>query len=136
MTCDGPINRQHCPGCSAIGQLRDALPGVPFVALTATATDRVRADVIDCLRLNRCAPPRDFYQTASSGSTVHCITRCACWGRAGLVEVVESFDRPNLYYSCRPMAQSGKSPMEDLLPYAAFCPLANPSPSSRPSLRW
>ena len=34
-----------------LGSLRDMLPGVPFLALTATATARVRADIAASLRL-------------------------------------------------------------------------------------
>ena len=75
------------PAYRAIGALRSALPGVPFVALTATATARVRADVVASLRL----------------------------GGAGhdLVQIVQTFDRPNLTYACRPF---GATPMADLLP--------------------
>ena len=52
-----------------VGRLRDALPGVPVVALTATATPRVRDDVSNSLRLQH------------------------------PVIVIESFDRPNIHYS-------------------------------------
>jgi RecQ family ATP-dependent DNA helicase len=54
-----------------LGQLRDLLPGVPFVALTATATGRVRADIATSLRLR--APH----------------------------EALATFDRPNLFYGAR-----------------------------------
>ena len=35
-----------------LGELRDHVPGVPFIALTATATPAVRADMSEVLRLN------------------------------------------------------------------------------------
>ena len=57
------------PDYRNIGSLRDALPGVPVVALTATATPRVREDVSESLRLQH------------------------------PVVVIESFDRPNIHYS-------------------------------------
>ena len=56
-------------------QLRGSLPGVPCIALTATATPQVRADVCESLRL------RDREAGA-------------------LFTAIESFDRPNLHYSC------------------------------------
>ena len=52
-----------------LGGLRAALPGVPVLALTATATAQVRADIRRSLRMS-----------------------------PSCVEVVESFDRPNLHY--------------------------------------
>ncbi|KAF8750044.1 hypothetical protein HU200_012513 [Digitaria exilis] len=51
--------------------LRNMLPGVPFVALTATATERVRADIIESLKL---LDPH-----------IH----------------IGSFDRPNLFYGAK-----------------------------------
>eukprot|EP00959_Pyramimonas_sp_CCMP1952_P322544 6749473-Pyramimonas_sp.AAC.2 len=52
-----------------LGALRTALPGVPLLAVTATATSQVRGDIRRSLRMS---------------------PNCA--------EVVESFDRPNLHY--------------------------------------
>ena len=56
----------------APGGLRSGMPSVPFIALTATATERVRADILTQLGLKQ---PQQF---------------------------VASFDRPNLRYEVRP----------------------------------
>ena len=39
------------PEYRRLGELREALPAVPIIALTATATPRVRADIVRSLRL-------------------------------------------------------------------------------------
>jgi len=75
------IDEAHCvsewghdfrPEFRQIAQLRDILPEVPIMALTATATERVRADIIKHLRLRE---PQVF---------------------------VASFNRPNLTYKVLP----------------------------------
>jgi ATP-dependent DNA helicase RecQ len=54
------VDEAHCisewghdfrPDYRRIAQLRDAFPDVPFLAFTATATDRVRADIVERLAL-------------------------------------------------------------------------------------
>lgn len=75
------IDEAHCvsqwghdfrPDYQALGDLRDRFTGVPFIALTATATANVRVDVIHNLRMEGCEV------------------------------LTQTFNRPNLYYEVRP----------------------------------
>ena len=56
------VDEAHCisvwghgfrPDYRKLGELRRSLPGVPFLALTATATERVREDIVEQLHLEQ-----------------------------------------------------------------------------------
>ena len=56
------VDEAHCisvwghdfrPDYRKLGELRRSLPGAPFLALTATATERVRRDIVDQLHLSQ-----------------------------------------------------------------------------------
>ena len=88
------VDEAHCismwghefrPDYRKLGDLRRSLPGVPFLALTATATERVRADIVKQLHLQQ---PEQF---------------------------VASFNRANLSYTVLPKQKNSFVRLAELL---------------------
>ena len=78
-----------------LGNIRSAYPGVPLMALTATASKKVQNDIIKSLKLGKSSSP---LSSASSHRST---------GR--LSQFQASFDRPNLCWSIEPKAGPGVS---------------------------
>ncbi len=88
------VDEAHCismwghefrPDYRKLGDLRRSLPGVPFLALTATATEQVREDIVKQLHLQQ---PEQF---------------------------VASFNRPNLSYAVLPKRKDSFTQLAELL---------------------
>jgi superfamily II DNA helicase RecQ len=72
ITHDLPLTLPIGPDYKQMGKLKRDYPGIPLIALTATANDRVKSDVLSTL------------------------------GMTGSLTLTQSFNRPNLKYEVRP----------------------------------
>lgn len=77
--CVSNWGRDFRPDYLLLGKLRDKFPKIPVMALTATATERVRRDIIHNLKITGCS----YFQS--------------------------SFNRPNLYYEVRSKSADDKT---------------------------
>ncbi|CAE6433586.1 unnamed protein product [Rhizoctonia solani] len=82
--CVSTWGRDFREAYQGLGFLRQSYPGIPIMALTATANAKVRQDVITKLGITNC------------------------------VELVQSFNRPNLHYEVR---KKGKGVVTDIATY-------------------
>ncbi|MGC3959616.1 MAG: DNA helicase RecQ [Verrucomicrobiota bacterium] len=88
------IDEAHCvsewghdfrPEYRQLSSLREKFPGVPFMALTATATERVRADIVEQLHLHN---PRCYVASFNRPNLTYRVS-----GKSGSYEQILSFIR-------------------------------------------
>ena len=88
------IDEAHCvsewghdfrPEYRQLSSLREQFPGVPFMAFTATATERVRADIIKQLHLHE---PRCYVASFNRPNLTYCVS-----AKSGSYDQILSFTR-------------------------------------------
>jgi hypothetical protein len=79
----GGLHAARRPDYKKLGVLKQLFPDVPILALTATATERVRADICSILRLSGCETfqssidrPNLFYEARSQLTTSTALLCC------------------------------------------------------------
>lgn len=104
------VDEAHCisqwgydfrPAYLKIGDLRELLPGVPFLAVTATATERVLADIVLHCKLKNHILLKGSYERKNLSFVV----RAAANKYDQLLRVVEKVDGSGIVY-CRTRAQT------------------------------
>ena len=104
------VDEAHCisqwgydfrPSYLRIGALREALPGVPFLAVTATATPRVLDDILKYCKLDNPVVLKGSYERKNLSFVV----RAASNKYEQLLRVAEKVDGSGIVY-CRTRAQT------------------------------
>ena len=97
------IDEAHCisqwgydfrPAYLQIATLRDINPGIPFVALTATATVEVRKDIIEQLQLNK----PSVFQTSFARNNISFVVRQTENKDKKLLDILRKVPGPALVY--------------------------------------
>ena len=100
------VDEAHCisvwghafrPDYRKLGELRRALPGVPFLALTATATERVREDIVEQLHLEQ---PERFVASFNRSNLSYSVLSKQRDSFARLVELLQKHTGESVIIYC------------------------------------